>query len=142
MPEAFYSQWQSPLNTVGPKGQQAFVGVHKVFFSGATGLVATSYGIPGVTATRVATGAYRLAFPTSRGVDIIPGVQAPSGAHYNINVSNVQPYSGTAEFQITRNHVGPIASGAAVASSYLAPHNPVSGTFANLLFYVSPITPY
>jgi hypothetical protein len=142
MPNPFDATSQFPLRSVGPKGQNAFVGVHKVFFSGTTGLVATSYGIPGVTATRIATGAYRLNYPPTRALDIIPGIQAPSGNHYNINVSDVNSYSGTANFQVTRNNVGPIASGAAQASSYLAPHNPVSGTFANFMFFVSPITPY
>lgn len=138
----FDASHQNILNAVGPKAQNAFVGLHKVFFSGATGLVATSYGIPGVRATRIATGAYGIVYPPTKAVDIIPGVQAPSGAHYDVNISDVHPYSGTAKMQITRKEVGPIASGAALATTWIAPHNPVSGTFVNLLFFVSPVTPY
>src|SRR3954470_9995135 len=70
---------QFPLNSIGPKGQHAFVGVERMFFQGATGLVSTLFGIPGLTATRVSTGTYRIQHPPAVSVDVIPGMQSPSG---------------------------------------------------------------
>lgn len=137
----FSEAGQFPLNVIGPKGQKAFVGMDTVFFEGTTGLVGTAYGIPGVGATRIATGAYEIFFPPTREVRIIPGLQAPSGQQYNVNISDVFPFSGKAKMQISRTG-GAGSSGNFVPSLSVVPHNPVSGTMVNLLFFVSPITPY
>jgi hypothetical protein len=142
----FPEQQQFPLNAVGPKGQHAFVGMAKMFFNGATGLVSgptsagTFFGIPGISATRRATGIYPIAFPKARSVDIIAGVQAPTGQPYSVNVSQVNAASGTAIVEVSRMAVGNAATGA--PSLFAALHNPVSGTYVNLLFFVAPITPY
>jgi len=128
---------QYPLNAVGNKGQQAFVGVHKIFFQGTTGLVATSYGVPGMVATRIATGSYGLVFDPTVGLDIIPGIQAPTGAHYTVNVSDVYPTSGTAKFQIARTGGGTVPSGSTVPTLMVQPQNPVSGTIVNLMIFDS-----
>lgn len=140
----FAHKAQFPLNTVGPKGQHAFCGVGKVFFTGTTGLVGTAYGIPGLTATRLSTGAYKVQFPASKSVDIIPGVQAPTGVHYDVQVGNVQPYSGTAELHISQrfNTINSQSTGTSQPTGLLRPQNPASGTCVNLLFFVAPITPY
>lgn len=127
---------QYPLNAVGTKGQQAFVGVHKVFFSGTTGLVATSYGVPGMVATRVSTGTYGLIYDPTVGLDIIPGVQAPTGNPYMINISEVFPTSGTAKFQIGR-FGAPGASGSFAPTLAFQAQNPVSGTIVNLMIFDS-----
>ena len=129
---------QFPLNAVGPKGQHAFIGVENLFFTGSTGLVGTMYGIPGVTATRVGTGVYRLAYPVARGVDIIAGIRAPSGMAYQVNVNQLNPSSGTAEIVVSKG--GPVPTG--VASGFVQPINPVAGAQASLLFFVAPVTPF
>lgn len=127
---------QFPGNLGGTKGQHGFIGSQKTFFTGSTGLVATSYGIPGMGATRVSTGTYNLFFPPTVGVDFYPGVQAPSGHSYSVNISDVQPTSGTAKMQIGR-FGGAGSSGNFVPSLAFVPHNPVSGTIVNLLTFVS-----
>lgn len=133
---------QYPLNVIGPKGQKAFLGMETVFFEGTTGLVGTAYGIPGVTATRIATGSYDLIYPPTREVRIIPGLQAPTGMHYTVNISDVFPFSGKAKIQIARMGGGSVPSGSTTPTMMSQPHNPVSGTMLNLQFFVSPITPY
>lgn len=128
----------SPLRVVGPDRQHAFVGMGHVSFKGSTGLVGTAFGVPGLVCSRVATGSYYLRFDRNlKDVTIIPGIQAPTGSHYNINVSEVNGYSGHANMQITR-YVS-VPSGMTVATTKLQPCNPVSGTMANLLFFMSPV---
>jgi hypothetical protein len=140
-------QAQFPLNMVGPKGQHAFIGSAKMFFNGATGLVSgptsagTFYGIPGISATRRATGVYPIKFPAVKELTIIPGVQAPTGQPYQVNISQINPTSGTAIIEVTRMEARTVPTGS-VASMYAAPHNPVSGTVVNLMFIASPVAAY
>lgn len=135
---------QYPLNVVGPKGQHGFMGTSTSFFEGATGLIGTTYGIPGVTMTRVATGAYRVNFPSSpqvsgaMGVTILPGLNAPSGNFYDVNVSDVNSVTGVAHIQIAQFS----GTGTGVVTQMMRPANPVSGTKLHLQFFVSPITPF
>ncbi len=128
------------LGSPMPKGQSAFVGLTKTFFTGVTGLVATTYGAPGVVATRVSTGLYNLVFPPAPSVDIIPGIQGPTGTQYAVNIQNVNPGSGTA--QVAVNWFQPVPSAAGTPSLRIAPYNPASGTVLNLLWFVAPVTPY
>lgn len=126
-----------PLRAVGPDRQHAFIGMGHVLFKGSTGLVGTAFGVPGLVCSRIATGSYYLQFNKNvKDVTILPGIQAPTGSHYNINVSEVNGYSGQANMQITK-HVS-VPSGMTVATTKLQPCNPVSGTMANLLFFMSP----
>ncbi len=140
-------QAQFPLNAVGPKGQHAFVGVAKMFFNGATGLVSgptsagTFFGIPGISATRRATGIYPIKFPAVRALDIIPGVQAPTGQPYVVNISSLNPTSGTAIVEVTRMEARTVTTGSS-PSMYAAPQNPASGTYVNLFFFASPVAAY
>lgn len=132
---------QYPANLGGPKGAFGFVTSSKSFFSGATGLVATSYGMPGMGLTRVATGSYRIYFPPTKAVDFYAGVEAPTGNPYSINISEIRPGSGTANLQIGR--IGqPGSSGSVAATLTFVPHNPVSGTIVNILGYWSPKVAY
>lgn len=128
---------QFPANLGGPKGQHGFIGSNKIFFTGTTGTVATSYGIPGMVATRVATGSYNLVYPPTKGIDFYPSVQAPSGTHYTVNISDVHPTSGTAKMQIARTGGGATPSGSSTPTLMIQPQNPVSGTQINLLCFVS-----
>src|SRR3970040_385941 len=107
-----------------------------MFFTGLTGSVATSYGLPGLVATRVSTGSYNLVFPPTVGIDFYPGVQAPSGHSYSVNISDVQATSGTAKMQIGR-FGAPGSSGNFSPSLTFQAQNPVSGTQVNLLCFVS-----
>lgn len=127
---------QFPANLGGPKGQHGFIGSNKIFFTGSTGSVATSYGLPGLVATRTATGSYNLVYPPTKGIDFYPSVQAPTGAAYSVNISDVHPTSGTAKMQIGRFGSGG-SSGSAVPSLAFQVQNPVSGTQVNLLCFVS-----
>jgi hypothetical protein len=134
---------QHPANIVAPNG---FVGSHKLFFVGATGNVGTGYGIPGVSATRVSTGIYRIQHPAIKGLDIIPGIAVPSGAPaYHVKqitdgVGGTNSLSGTTEFHISTDQR--IGSGAAAGvGSGLAGQlaNPVSGTILRLAFFAAPL---
>ena len=138
MPGNFAASSQYPLNVVGPKGQNAFVGMQSVYFTGPTGLVGTSYGIPGVSVSRsasVGTGVYDITFPSARDVRIIPGLQCPSGHAYHANVARLSPVSGTAQLHLTRQ----MGTGVTLP---LQPQNPVTGAVVNLMFFVSPVTAY
>lgn len=119
----FTDNFQAPINGLGTKAQFAALGIHRVFFQGATGLVSTNYGVPGVTATRLSTGTYRLATPKGKGVYINPAIVGTSGTYYSINVQNVNGISGTAEFQISKGGL---------------PQTPATGTVAELWFFVAP----
>lgn len=134
---AFPSVAQYPANAVNPGG---FYGVHKLFFVGTTGLIGSGYGIPGVSATRISTGIYRVKHPPSRGLDIIPGLAVPSGApHYTAtqNTEQTNSISGTTEFHIRAPGGG--ASGLIQASGMGAVlQNPVSGTVLRLGFFIAP----
>ena len=132
---------KSPVRWAGPRGQDGFMSVEQVFFTGTTGQVGTAYGTPGVTVSRTATGAYSVTYPQTKECVIIPGVQAPTGNHYNITVTDNQPGSGTAKFNITRTFTFQ-GSGAVIASGSVQNTNPASGTIANLVFFVSPITKF
>lgn len=140
-------QPQFPLNVVGPRGQHAFVGMAKMFFNGATGLVSgptsagTFYGIPGISATRRATGVYPIKFPPARNLEIIPGVQAPTGNGLMVNISELNAVSGTAILQLTRMAAQTTPTGS--SPSLFQQHvNPSSGTYVNMLWFCAPITPY
>lgn len=127
-----------PLRVVGPDSPHAFIGMGHVAFYGTTGLVGTAFGVPGLVCSRVATGSYYLQFDkNTKDVTILPGIQAPTGSHYNINVSEVNGYSGQANMQITR-YVS-VPSGMTVATTKLQPCNPTSGTIANLMFFMRPL---
>lgn len=151
-PGGFPEQAQFPLNTAGPKGQNAFVGVHKLFFTGLTGAVATAtspgaagigpgqFGIPGISATRVGTGIYDVYHPKAKSVDIIPSLDCPTGTAAQINVMRPQDgRSGMFRFHITRQ---PTTGVAIIGTNFPVLFNPVSGTVANLLFFVAPVTPF
>lgn len=132
------------MNVVGPKGQHSLVGMETIFFEGLTGLIGTAYGIPGVTATRVATGAYRMNFPSSpqasgaMGVVLIPSLNAPTGNFFGVNVTDVHSVTGVAHLNFTTAEMQ--VSGA--PTNIRRPVNPASGTRLHVLFYVSPITPF
>lgn len=141
-PKFFKHEAQYPLNGVGNKAEAAFIGVEKIFFTGLTGNVGTAYGIPDVTVTRAGTGVYNVNYPRSVGVDIIPGIQAPTGQAYDITITDNQPTSGTAQFQITRNMVVQGSGAGSSFSGTVVNYAPGSGTIANLMFFVSPLTKF
>ncbi len=137
----FSSVEQGPLNTVLPKGQHAFIGSEKIFFTGTTGQVGTAYGIPGVTVTRSGTGSYDVSYPVAHECDIYPDIAAPTGYAYDITVVANNPTSGTAKFNISQSY-STFGSGAAGASMSTRNYNPVSGSVAKLLMYIAPITKF
>lgn len=128
---------QFPLNVAGSRGEGAFLGLERMFFQGQTGLVSTMYGIPGVSATRIATGTYQIAHPPAIAADIIPSVQAPSGMYFQANVSSHTARSGIAILQFFQE-----AAGTLVSSGYGPLINPPTGTQVKLLFFVSPYTEF
>lgn len=133
---------QFPLNAVGPSGQHAFVGTHKVFFTGLTGNVGTAYGIPGLSITRSRTGMYSVTHQKIRDLVVIPQINSPSGTQYNVNfppAGNVG-ISGTMEFHISKME-NLVVSGAH-PSATVRPHNPVSGVVLSMLVFAKPVSPY
>jgi|PlaIllAssembly_1097288.scaffolds.fasta_scaffold25567_2 hypothetical protein len=134
---------QYPLNVGGPKGQNAFVGIQQIHFTGLTGLVGTSFGFnPAITATRTTTGCYDLAFPSAKQVSIIPNVRGPTGlSDYRAKIRDINQYSGTAKLHITKP-AGLIASGHSAPSMSAQVCNPPSGMCVELMFFVSPTVEY
>lgn len=133
---------QFPLNAVGPSGQHAFVGVHKVFFTGLTGNVGTAYGVPGLSITRSRTGFYSVTHQKIRDLTVIPHIGSPSGTQYDVNfppAGNVG-ISGTMEFQISKME-SLVVSGAH-PSATVRPHNPVSGVVLSMFVFAKPVSPY
>ena len=137
---------QFPANAIGPSGEHAFVGMHRVFFTGSTGLIGTMYGVPGVSATRVSTGLYRFKHDPTVNVDIIPGVEGPTGTQYQVNVNKRNLSNGGAgasgTFEVQINQMANAGFGTGLASGFVQPQNPATGTALKLLFFCSPITPY
>jgi hypothetical protein len=133
---------QFPLNAVGPSGQHAFVGVHRVFFTGLTGNVGTAYGVPGLSITRSRTGVYSVTHQKIRDITVIPDIQSPSGTQYNVNFlpEKTVGLSGTMEFHVSK-YEGSIVSGASPSLTH-RPHNPVSGVVLSMFVYGKPVTPY
>jgi hypothetical protein len=127
-------QEQFPLRSAGVAGQDAFVGQHKVAFCGVTGLP-TGAGLPGVTVGRLRTGMYGIRFPNWKEVGITAQLMTPTGFEYVSSlgglsgVSQIVGVSGGAELRISNP-----ASGTRV--------NPTTGTIANLMFFVNPVTAY
>lgn len=136
---------QFPLNVIGPKGPNAFMGSHQAFFQGTTGLVATSYGIPGVTIGRLRTGVYGIKHPAIQHATISPHLQTPSGLGYDLSIRGMsgRPYnavSGYAEISITRPEQSPVVTGT-TPSTLVQHHNPPSGAVLDLFFYASTSSP-
>lgn len=136
---------QFPLNVMGPKGPNAFIGSHEVQFQGTTGLVATSFGIPGVTIGRLRTGVYGMVHPPIQHAQIWPSIQVPSGVGYNVTMRGMsgRPYnavSGYAEFEVTRPEQAPVVTGTN-PSTLAQPHNPPTGAKLELLWYASTSKP-
>jgi len=137
---------QFPLNVIGPKGPNSFIGGHQAFFTGTTGLVSTSYGIPGVTIRRRSTGIYGIKFPPIQHVQIHPSLQVPSGHSYQVHVKGISGAtqvvgaSGYAEVHISRLQSAPSGLGIN-PSSYVQPQNLPTGSVLDLLFYASTSSP-
>lgn len=132
---------QYPLNALGPAGQMASVGVLKVLFSGtgAAGSIATMYGIPGFKATQIATGSYQFTHPTTSHIDVIPGIECPTGTFYNVNVTAGKKGSVSGSFQVQLLSPG---TGAGSASNTPQLVNPATGTVLKLMVFNSPITQF
>ena len=132
---------QFPLNAIGPSGQHAFLGVQRVYFTGATGLIGTMYGVPGVRgATRVATGIYRFSHDPCVNLDIIPAIEAPSGAFYDVNIPvEKKGTGGSGAFDVHMYVHKNYGFGTGVASGALELQNPATGTALKLMIYGSPI---
>lgn len=133
VPEAF------PLLTVGKSGQNAFIGEHKIRFSGPTGMVATSYGMPGVTVGRLATGVYGIRFPRWKEVSIDAQLYTPTGVEY---ISSVGGMTGVAEIVGVSGGAELRLGRAATGGAGVAPANAVTGMVVGLRFYVNPVTAY
>ena len=146
-----------PIRMVGPRGNQTVQGLATLQFAGS-GLVGTMFGIPGMSATRIATGVYDLRFPTVRSAVIMPAIedQSPSGVNMgnlfdaragfpNTTASGAGPglgggVSGMARLYTTRSFVTP--SGGAAPTAFSSPINPPTGSVVNMLLIGSPITAY
>lgn len=129
---------QHPANIVAPNG---WVGSHKLFFVGATGLIGSGYGIPGVTATRISTGIYRIQHPPIKQFDFIPGIAAPSGAPaYQVQqaTERTNSLSGTVEFHIRQPGGGASGTASPSGAGYVL-CNPVSGTILKLAGFAAPL---
>jgi len=141
------------LNTVGPDSIGSFRGRHNFYLSGATGLVATQFGLGGmVTVARLATGIYGVTFPKVKDVDIQANIHCPTGVAYTTTVRGVSGAvqivgnSGVAEigiYQPKQSIAG--TTGVASPTGYNEPVNAQTGTYVSLWFDVMPksqLVPY
>lgn len=148
---------QGPFNAFFPKGENSAFGVHQLraigsgafgnrtpafqaFQSGAsTGLVQAtgvgSGGVPGVSATLLATGLYDIRFPPTKSVDINAQVYSSSGYAFHAAINNLNGVSGSAQLQLRRipdsasgvitsaSGLGFLPTGSVVALSFFAAPN-------------------
>ena len=130
-----------PLNALGPSGQMAGVGMLKVLFSGtgAAGSIATMYGIPGFKATQIATGSYQFTHPTTTHIDVIPGIECPTGTFYNVNITAGKKGSVSGTFQMQIISPGTGAGGGSYTPQLV---NPATGTVVKLMVFNSPVTQF
>jgi hypothetical protein len=134
-----------PIRAIGPKGPNSFLGGQEVFFQGATGLVATTFGIPGVTIGRLATGRYGVVHPPIKHAQILPHIQHPTGHGYSVQIAGrdgaqYDGQSGYAEVHITRQEMAPVVTGT-TPSMRVVPQNPPTGAKLDLFLYGSTVSP-
>ena len=155
------SKPKNPIFGLGKAFNQGLIGDFTLEVRGS-GLVATLYGMPGVSATLVATGLYDIRFPfvAERGMRMYPHVMAaepkgPTGAfigpqgsgfvgvvpNVNAHVSHVGGQSGGALLNITNPFQG-ASSAAGGNMTGFRPVNPPTGTTVNVLVLGSPISRY
>ena len=148
-----------PLRGHGDAWNQGVVADATIEF-GASGLVGTAYGFPGLSATLVGTGLYDIRYPTvaQRGMRIYPmpvgpEPKGPTGAligpqgsgfvlttpGFEARLSHVGGQSGSALLNITSPLFNP--SGA-VGPTGSRPVFPPTGASVNLLFLGAPIRRY
>ncbi len=126
-----------------------------------SGLVATAYGFPGLTATLVGTGLYAIGFPATvaAGMRIYPHAMGPepkgptgaflgpqgSGGYagsvpgFNVHMSHVGGQSGTALLSTTSPLVNPSGAVGPTGTTRIFPP---TGSVVNLQFLASPVTRY
>jgi hypothetical protein len=137
---------QQPAKFMGVKAPDGFMGSNQTFFQGATGLVATSFGIAGVTIGRLRTGVYGVKHPPIEHLQIWPSIQTPSGLGYQVAIKGLSGtaradgVSGYFEVHITRNEQAPVVT-TTNPSTLVMHQNPPTGTVLDLLWYGSPIQP-
>lgn len=148
-----------PVRGHGDAWNQGVIADATVEFRGS-GLVATAYGFPGLSATYVATGIVDLRFPqvANLGMRILPNAlgpetRGPTGAligpqgsgfgvttpGFGVHMSHVNGPSGSALLNITSPLINPSgAVGPTGARGMPAP----TGAQVNLLFLAAPIRRY
>lgn len=148
-----------PVRAHGDAWNQGIIADATIEIRGS-GLVATAYGFPGLSATLVATGLYDIRYPQAAalGVRIYPHAMGPEGKGptgaligpqgsgfqgalpgFNVHMSHVSGPSGSALLNTTSPLVNP--SGA-VGPTGTTPIRPPTGSIVNLQFLVSPIRRY
>lgn len=136
MPQRIFNhnpKW--PAYAIGNRGQGAFIGMHEVNFVG-DGAIGTNLGVHHVEMSRVATGLYSMLYPSAPYVGIMPGVESPSGVHYDVSIHAKNVGSGTAYLQVQ----GKVGTG--VATPIMGMINPLSGTRVNMQFFGGPTWAY
>jgi hypothetical protein len=126
------------------KSPDAAFGRTRTLFSGATGLVGTTYGVPGIVATRRHTGTYRFLHPPSKDLTVVSAnVQGPTGTYYHANVVEPQVgMSGYFDVNLYRMQNAPVGTGIPQGSAALIPQNPATGTVLVLSYFNVPKTTY
>jgi hypothetical protein len=154
-----------PPKGLGPSWNQGIIGDATLEFGGS-GMVATAYGYPGLSATLIGTGVYDIRVPNvvARGLRIYPQAQAgeqkgPTGAQigplasgaavttpgFNVHMSHVGGPTGSALLNTTSpiaNPSGVVGVGAGVGTGGSRAIFPPTGAIVNMLILGSPITRY
>ena len=135
-----------PAGTIAP---DAMFDACTVRISGPSGLVGTAFGIPGVGATRIATGQYRVTIPRAPQTPspahvqryfaqaVAPtGFQAPTGVGFNAQIAHRAPASGTFDLFTTK------ASPTGLGNVGQIPVNPPHNSEIDVWIFTTPITRY
>lgn len=132
-----------PAESLAPSTR---IGAATIRFTGATGLVATAFGFQGITATRLATGHYRVHMPRSPQLttrylaqSVVPtGHQGPTGVGFGVELANRAGPSGTVDLFTTRG----APSGFPTILTSGVPANPPHLAEVDLFVFTTPFPRY
>lgn len=146
-PKVLQNERRFPI--AGVIAPDAMLDACTVRISGPSGLVGTAFGIPGIGATRIATGQYRVTIPRAPFTpspahvqrfwtqSVNPtGFQGPTGVGFNTKVTNRSPASGTFDLWTTRS------SPTGLANIGELPVNPPHNSEIDVWIFTTPITKY
>lgn len=139
-----------PVHAAGAKGVNQRIGTARIVM-GASGLVATTFGYPGLGATRLQKGLYDLRFPQAQQTEIFAQIHTPSGGTAGMSGLDYKVAIGGQYGRPTYYQHGEHTSGIAQlyvkavnanGSGLSTPSEPEEGAVVSLLIMQSPSNAY